>query len=696
MSNQLPLTGRERMVPLGVSLVSKTDIYGVITYVNDAFCEVSGYSHEELLGKHHNIIRHPDIPSVVFVDLWQHIHSGQSWTGIIKNRCKNGDHYWIEAHVSPIFENKEIIGYMSVRKATTAEKIKNARALYNNNQYPLPKRKLRPFYLIFLFYTLLLMSNLGGTFYLLKLSVFLENHSEIFIGSIITCLLILCSMFYHLYTQLFVPLRTLKDSLIHIIEGDLDQPILDQSCRYKNAITDLFHMIHALQIKLGFDLHETRLIATEAMRMKNALNHTSTCIMIADSHSRIHYINHSLRKMFLETETDIQKIFPHFNVNQLLGKKFDDFHKNPAHQQHLIRNLSTTHTSTIHIAHLTFRLSANPVFDDQNQRIGTSVEWANITEQVNIQNNIRRIVQNAIQGKLKDRISYSEKNSLFMQELSQQINQLLDNFEQIIANMRHNSRHVAQHSTNTMNTVRRVEQATQEQLRTIHVIANSVEKTHLSVQSILERITITAEHATLNAQALLIGRKQMEALVLIVERISENSIKISKITGLIGKIANQTNLLSLNAAIESARAGEQGKGFGVVAEEVRKLAENVADQVSEITELIREAGKDAASCVQTVHYATKQLGQIESVAQQTESMLTEMNRSITEQTTALTHLQKSAQLLENTAQTNATATEEMTHIITNLSTLTEEIRNQIESFEINLDQSTTNVELFDA
>lgn len=694
MSNQLPLTGRELPIPQGFILISKTDIYGAITYVNDTFCEISGYNPEELLGKHHNIIRHPDIPSEVFIDLWQNIRLGRSWTGILKNRCKNGDHYWIEAHISPIYENKEITGYLSVRKTATAEQIKNASFLYTQDKYTLAKQKSTPFYTIFIFYIILLLFTFSGSFYFNNISNLSPNKTITFIIFIAVFTLILCSMFYHLYIKLLKPLNTIKESLIHIIEGDLDQPILEKPACYTDQITTLFHTIHTLQTQLSFNLHSAKTLAAEAVQIKNALNHTSTCIMIADSQSRIIYINFSLKRMFLEVEGEIQKKFPHFNLNNLLGKKFDDFHENPEHQRKIVQALSATHISTVHIADLTFRLSANPVFNEMGERIGTSVEWANITEQVNIQNNIRQIVNNAINGKLKDRISFSEKNTPFMQDLSKQMNQLLDNFEQIIANMRHNSRHVAIHSTDTMNTVQKFGIATQDQLQTIHKITQSVHDTNLSIHTILERISLTASHATSNAHALLLGRKQMENLVSIVERISENSIKISKITELIGKIANQTNLLSLNAAIESARAGEHGKGFSVVAEEVRKLAENVANQVSEITNLIQEAGKDANNCVKTVHEATKQLILIESTAQKTETTLNEMNHSLSEQKQSLNLLKENAKLLEGIAQKNAAATENMTHTITTLSTLAAETRNQIESFEINLDHCQEKIELF--
>lgn len=130
MKKSIPVTSREIAVPFGVSLVSKTDLKGRITYANDAFVKISGYSKEELLGKPHNIVRHPDMPAVVFKSLWEHIKQGHPWKGIVKNRAKDGDVYWVSAQIVPIRKEDQIIGYMSVRKRASAEEVKEAVALY--------------------------------------------------------------------------------------------------------------------------------------------------------------------------------------------------------------------------------------------------------------------------------------------------------------------------------------------------------------------------------------------------------------------------------------------------------------------------------------------------------------------------------------------------------------------------------------
>ncbi len=129
MKINLPVSNIERPFTHG-TIVTKTDLKGVITYANDAFVEMSGFNREELLGAHQNIVRHPDMPAAAFADLWSTIQAGKPWRGIVKNRCKNGDHYWVNAHIVPVSQNGQITGYMSVRSPASRADIDAADALY--------------------------------------------------------------------------------------------------------------------------------------------------------------------------------------------------------------------------------------------------------------------------------------------------------------------------------------------------------------------------------------------------------------------------------------------------------------------------------------------------------------------------------------------------------------------------------------
>jgi len=116
--------------PLSEQLVSITDVRGIITYVNDGFAHVAGYSREELIGKNHNIIRHNDMPAAAFADLWQKLKNNQPWRGVVKNLCKDGRFYWVDAYVTPLSENGKVIGYQSVRVCPTQQQKIDAQSLY--------------------------------------------------------------------------------------------------------------------------------------------------------------------------------------------------------------------------------------------------------------------------------------------------------------------------------------------------------------------------------------------------------------------------------------------------------------------------------------------------------------------------------------------------------------------------------------
>ena len=142
MRQNLPVTQRERTFPAEERLISTTDLNSKITYCNDAFVEISGFTREELIGQPHNLVRHPDMPPAVFGHMWDTIKQGKPWMGIVKNRSKNGDFYWVSAYVTPVYENGRIAGYESVRSLPTEAQKRRAETLYARlraGKPPVPK-----------------------------------------------------------------------------------------------------------------------------------------------------------------------------------------------------------------------------------------------------------------------------------------------------------------------------------------------------------------------------------------------------------------------------------------------------------------------------------------------------------------------------------------------------------------------------
>ena len=131
MARDSSLTGYERTFPTDEIIVSKTDAKGRLVYVNDVFIQVGGYSEAELLGQPHAIVRHPHMPRCIFKMLWETIQSGQEMFAYVLNRAKNGDHYWVFAHVTPsIGADGSIIGYHSNRRSPKRSAVEAIRPLY--------------------------------------------------------------------------------------------------------------------------------------------------------------------------------------------------------------------------------------------------------------------------------------------------------------------------------------------------------------------------------------------------------------------------------------------------------------------------------------------------------------------------------------------------------------------------------------
>lgn len=144
MKKNFPVTQQEKVYGDDQRIISSTDLKGIITHVNKDFKDIAGFDDDELIGTSHNVVRHPDMPPAAFKMLWDRLKSGKAWKGIVKNRCKNGDHYWVDAFVVPVKDKNQIVGYESVRYRPSKEEVDRADNVYkriNNGKSPIPKRR---------------------------------------------------------------------------------------------------------------------------------------------------------------------------------------------------------------------------------------------------------------------------------------------------------------------------------------------------------------------------------------------------------------------------------------------------------------------------------------------------------------------------------------------------------------------------
>lgn len=227
MRNNQPVTQKEQKFTSSEDLVSVTDLDGKIRYVNDAFLAISGFTYDELIGQDHNIVRHPDMPKAAFEDLWTTVRAGNGWRGTVKNRCKNGDHYWVDAFVTPVIKKGKTIGYQSVRSEPDDQQIKQAESLYaklrGDESLKLPKP---PFWKRISLKSLFAVTSIVSVVILL-ISIVISwqsGNSPLSLLLIIPTILALF-VWWRVNSGLIAPLHQVRVSLREMASGDYNQAI---------------------------------------------------------------------------------------------------------------------------------------------------------------------------------------------------------------------------------------------------------------------------------------------------------------------------------------------------------------------------------------------------------------------------------------------------------------------------------------
>ncbi len=709
-----PVTDHEIIVEDGQTIVSKTDLKGRITYINQYFMDISGFTEKELIGKNHNIVRHPDMPPEAFQDLWEHMKASRPWTGMVKNRCKNGDYYWVEAHVTPIRQNGNIIEYMSVRSKPSREQISTAEKLYsdiNSGKTSLEEKgiigklvaslsSMRLKHKVFA-----LISGIALIFILLGLSLYdsidTESSSALMLASELGIAFAILSSFIYviLIKNIISPLKDVNKHFRRITEGYFTDPI---EIHRGDEIGDVLREMKSMQIKVGFDINDARVQAAATQRIKVALDNVSTNVMVADNNGNLIYLNKSVVEMMQDAEDDIRNDLPDFSAKDLLGSNFDSFHKQPEHQREMLARLNKTYSTQVVIGGRTFSLVANPVVDEEGIRLGTAVEWQDITQQLNAEKQVDDLINGAIAGKLDVRI---ETNSFkgFMKTLSDGINQLMDavvapinevkrvierlaegdisqtmegDFQGVFAELRDATN---TSMTNLLNMVTQINnsassistganeiakgnmdlsQRTEEQ-------ASSLEETASSMEEMTSTVKQNADNARQANQLASAGREQAEQggevvgkAVSAMLEINNSSKKIAAIISVIDEIAFQTNLLALNAAVEAARAGEQGRGFAVVAGEVRNLAQRSAGAAKEIKELIEDSVARVEEGSELVDQSGKALEEIVTAVKKVSDIIAEIAAASQEQSSGIEQVNSAISQMDEVTQQNAALVEE--------------------------------------
>ncbi|PQA81382.1 methyl-accepting chemotaxis protein [Limnohabitans sp. TS-CS-82] len=288
------------------------------------------------------------------------------------------------------------------------------------------------------------------------------------------------------------------------------------------------------------------------------------------------------------------------------------------------------------------------------------------------------VMKGVSQGDLSLRVNAQGSGDLLT--LKNNINLSLDAVSGSMRVINQNARQVASASAQSSQAVGQISDGALNQTHAIGQVATAVRQTVTSVADVSRNTEVASQKSKESVRIVRDGIRKMAHMVEVVNSIAANSEKINKITVVIEKIANKTNLLSLNAAIEAARAGEHGKGFAVVADEVGKLAVNSAESSQEIAQLVQHAVAETRRAVLAVQEVSADMARIESGSQETDDMLQRIAGALEEQSTAVEQINANLSSVDNIARSNSAASEEITETVMELSKIADSTRREVEKF----------------
>jgi methyl-accepting chemotaxis protein len=283
-------------------------------------------------------------------------------------------------------------------------------------------------------------------------------------------------------------------------------------------------------------------------------------------------------------------------------------------------------------------------------------------------------------GDMTMRVTAQGEGDLLL--LKDNLNSSLNSLAQAMRAINGNARQVAAAASESSHAVGQIADGVQNQTHAISQVAVAVRQTTASVQDVSRNTEFASQKSRHSVTVLREGLLKIEKMVEVVNGIATNSEKINKITDVIEKIANKTNLLSLNAAIEAARAGEHGKGFAVVADEVGKLAVSSAESSKEIAQLVQQAVVQTASAVAAVRDVSFDMKQIETGSLETDEMLTRISAALEQQSSAVEEINANLTSVDMIARGNASATEEITASVMELSQIADAMRREVDRFQL--------------
>jgi methyl-accepting chemotaxis protein len=429
MRVNMPVTQKEIELSETLSIVSKTDLKGKITYVNRDFMDASGFTEAELIGQEHSIVRHPDMPAEAFEDLWKTVESGKPWNGMVKNRCKNGDHYWVEANAAPIIEKGVVVGYMSVRSKASRQQIEAADALYRQmREGKAPKEsaltKLTHWLADLPFKAKLMFALLLPVLAVLASIVYSHPENLTTLATAFGAgLVAMMGSIFVLNRAVSTPIKRATDATHAIANGDFQYKINTQ---LNDEIGQLVQALKCLQIRVGFDVSNTKKVAEESFRLQVALDNSSTPFTFSDHQNQLQYMNKAASALWDMMAGDVTKTHRDFSVENMMGTSISQYFDTEEAKSLFAQKLTANKNIHVQVYGRHFELVLIPVYTASGEYLGRMTQWEDRTSEVVAEQEVARLVEQAIAGKLTERVDTKKLPEGFILDTGTGINKILD------------------------------------------------------------------------------------------------------------------------------------------------------------------------------------------------------------------------------------------------------------------------------